>query len=37
LCEIAGIVDDKEIARIIAESDSVWASLYDESFETLLH
>jgi hypothetical protein len=26
MCEMAGIVEDEEIARIIAESDSDWAS-----------
>ena len=36
MCEMAGIVDDKEIARIIAESDSDWASESDNSFETSL-
>jgi hypothetical protein len=33
---MARIVDDKEIARIIAESDSDWASESDESFQTSL-
>ena len=36
MCEMAGIVDDEEIARIIAESDSDWASESDDSFETSL-
>ena len=36
MCEMAGIVDDKEIARIIAECDSDWASESDDSFETSL-
>jgi hypothetical protein len=33
---MAGIVNDEEIARIIAESDSDWASESDDSFETSL-
>ena len=36
MCEMAGIVDDEEIARIIAESDSDWASESDDSFQTSL-
>ena len=36
MCEMAGIVDDEEIARIIAESDSYWASESDDSFKTSL-
>ena len=36
MCEMAGIVDDEEIARIIAESNSDWASESDDSFETSL-
>ena len=31
---MAGIVDDEEIARIIAESDSDWASESDDSYQT---
>ena len=36
MCEMAGIVDDEEIARITAESDSDCASESDNSFEILL-
>jgi hypothetical protein len=33
MCKMAGIVDDEEIARIIAQSDSDWVSESDDSGE----